>query len=415
MAGYFLFRIKAYNPFLILIQRVLMIPQSERRIVLILASLAAITPLAIDMYLPALPRMAEQFSTPISEVQFSLSLYFFGMALGQLIGGPISDAYGRRPIISLGLTLFGLSSLALALTDTIELFWFFRALQSLGGGFTTVNVSATVRDHFSGKEGARILSLIASVMLIAPLIAPMLGSLVLSVSIWESIFIVLAFYAFGALWLYRRAFQKRKAEKTKVTPFKNYSQVLSHPQAMVFIISMILCTSGMYTFITTSSFIYMEHFKLSPFVFSFCFGSNVLMMMLFGRLNARLVKTKEPFTLLRFGMFTQSCLALLLFLFHTSEIFWIIFPIIGLYIGMLGFIFSNSVSLVLEFFPRISASANAIIGVLQYSMGAFMGFVASSFHDGTLFPIALVMVCVSVSGTLLLFLGTRGFVPHHTH
>jgi len=392
-----------------------MIPSNERHIVLILASLAAITPLAIDMYLPALPRMAEQFSTPISEVQFSLSLYFFGMALGQLIGGPISDAYGRRPVISIGLLLFGLSSIALSFCHSIELFWFFRALQSLGGGFTTVNVSATVRDHFSGKEGARILSLIASVMLIAPLIAPMLGSLVLSVSLWESIFIFLALYAFGALFLYRRAFQNSKAEKTKVTPFKNYLAVLSHPQAMIFVISMILCTSGMYTFITTSSFIYMEHFKLSPFVFSFCFGSNVLMMMLFGRLNAKLVKTHEPFVLLRFGMSVQAFLALLFFVFHTSETFWIIFPIIGLYIGMLGFIFSNSVSLVLDFFPRISASANAIIGVLQYSVGALMGFVASSLHDGTLFPIALVMMSVSLCGTLLHFLGTRGFVPHHTH
>ena len=392
-----------------------MIPSNERHIVLILASLAAITPLAIDMYLPALPRMAEQFSTPISEVQFSLSLYFFGMALGQLIGGPISDAYGRRPVISIGLLLFGLSSIALSFCHSIELFWFFRALQSLGGGFTTVNVSATVRDHFSGKEGARILSLIASVMLIAPLIAPMLGSLVLSVSLWESIFIFLALYAFGALFLYRRAFQNSKAEKTKVTPFKNYLAVLSHPQAMIFVISMILCTSGMYTFITTSSFIYMEHFKLSPFVFSFCFGSNVLMMMLFGRLNAKLVKTLDPFVLLRFGMSVQAFLALLFFVFHTSETFWIIFPIIGLYIGMLGFIFSNSVSLVLDFFPRISASANAIIGVLQYSVGALMGFVASSLHDGTLFPIALVMMSVSLCGTLLHFLGTRGFVPHHTH
>jgi len=392
-----------------------MIPSNERHIVLILASLAAITPLAIDMYLPALPRMAEQFSTPISEVQFSLSLYFFGMALGQLIGGPISDAYGRRPVISIGLLLFGLSSIALSFCHSIELFWFFRALQSLGGGFTTVNVSATVRDHFSGKEGARILSLIASVMLIAPLIAPMLGSLVLSVSLWESIFIFLALYAFGALFLYRRAFQNSKAEKTKVTPFKNYLAVLSHPQAMIFVISMILCTSGMYTFITTSSFIYMEHFKLSPFVFSFCFGSNVLMMMLFGRLNAKLVKKHEPFVLLRFGMSVQAFLALLFFVFHTSETFWIIFPIIGLYIGMLGFIFSNSVSLVLDFFPRISASANAIIGVLQYSVGALMGFVASSLHDGTLFPIALVMMSVSLCGTLLHFLGTRGFVPHHTH
>ncbi|MDD3462944.1 MAG: multidrug effflux MFS transporter [Sulfurospirillaceae bacterium] len=388
---------------------------NERRIVFILASLAAITPLAIDMYLPALPRMAEQFSTPISEVQFSLSLYFFGMALGQLIGGPISDAYGRRPVISFGLTLFGLSSLALVFVNSIEFFLFFRTLQSLGGGFTTVNVSATVRDYFSGKEGARILSLIASVMLIAPLFGPMLGSLILHVSTWESIFVLLTLYAFATLLMYRKVFKSAQIKKTKATPFRNYIEVLSHPQAMLFVVAMILCTSGMYTFITTSSFIYIEHFKVSPFIFSLCFGSNVLMMMLFGQLNAKLVKTIEPLALLRLGMLAQALLSVLFFVLHANGSIWMLFPIIGLYLGMLGFIFSNAISLVLEFFPHISASANAIIGVLQYSAGALMGFVASSLHDGTLLPIAGVMMSVSISGVLLLLLGTRHYNTPCSH
>ncbi len=390
-----------------------MIPSSERRIVVILASLAAITPLAIDMYLPALTGMAGQFSTPISTVQFSLSLYFFGMALGQLIGGPISDAYGRRPIISIGLIVFALSSFAIVFSTSIESFLFFRALQSIGGGFTTVNVSATVRDHFSGKEGARILSLIASVMLMAPLVAPMFGSFVLSFSAWESIFIFLGLYALGALVLYRTNFKGRKEEKTRITPLKNYAHILSHPQALLFIIAQILCTSGMYTFITTSSFIYMEHFKISSFAFSLCFGANVLMMIFFGRLNAHWVKTKEPFVLLRFGMIAQSFLGLCLFALHEKGSFYLLFPLIGLYIGSLGFIFSNAVSIVLEFFPTMSASANAIIGVLQYSVGALMGFIASSLHDGTLFPITGIMMLVALLGTLILFIASRGFTPHH--
>lgn len=384
-----------------------MIPQSERRMVLILASLAAITPLAIDMYLPALPRISVSFGVPISQVQLSLSLYFFGMALGQLIGGPISDAYGRRPVITVGLALFALSSLALCFAPSIELFWVLRAIQSIGGGFTTVNVSATVRDHFSGKEGARILSLIASVMLIAPLIAPMLGSFILHLMPWEAIFALLSLYACVALWIYRASFEERRRDKEKITPLKNYLEVLRHPHAMPLIVAMVLATSGMYTFITTSSFIYMEHFNVSPFAFSFCFGSNVLMMMLFGRLNARLVKRFEPLSLLRFGMLSQALLGMALFGLHVTGSLWIVLPIIGLYIGVLGFVFSNAISLVLEFFPRISASASAIIGVLQYSVGAFMGFVASALHDGTLFPITLVMMGVSLGGVTLLLVSTR--------
>lgn len=387
---------------------------SERHIVLTLASLSAITPLAIDMYLPALPAIAQEFHTPIAQVEFSLSLYFFGMAMGQLLGGPISDAYGRRSMVTFGLFLFGISSLWLAITPDIQTFWLLRALQAFGGGIATVNVSATVRDRFSGKESARIFSLIATIMLMAPLMAPTLGSLILKFFQWQSIFILLGFYAFVALYFYRKRFVATAHEKQKITPIKNYLAILSHKQAMVFIISQILCTSGMYTFITSSSFIYMEHFQASASQFALFFAANVAMMILVGRFNARLVKHKEPFNLLRFGVLSQAVLGVLLFSMRDANV-WVVFPLTGLYIGILGFIFGNSVSLALEFFPTISASANAVIGVLQYSTGALAGFVASFFHDGTLFPITMVMMCVSLCGAVLLIAGTKNYTPHHSH
>lgn len=386
---------------------------TERQIVLTLASLSAITPLAIDMYLPALPLIANNLHTSIAQVEFSLSIYFFGMAMGQLFGGPISDAYGRRPMVSFGLILFGISSLLLAITSDIETFWILRAIQSFGGGIATVNVSATVRDRFSGKEGARIFSLISMVMLMAPLIAPSIGSLVLKFFEWNVIFIVLSIYAFIALGSYLFRFKTIPHEKKRITPLQNYLSVITHKHAMLFIISLILCTSGMYTFITSSSFIYMEHFKVSPSWFALFFGANVLMMMLFGRLNAWLVKRYEPLVLLRFGMIMQTSFGIVLFLIHKEENIALFFPFMGLYVGMLGFIYSNALSLTLEFFPSISASANAIVGVLQYSTGALMGFIASSFHDGTLFPITSVMLLVSLLGTSLLLFGSKNYLSHH--
>jgi len=182
--------------------------------------------------------------------------------------------------------------------------------------------------------------------------------------------------------------------------------------AMIFIVSQILSSSGMYTFITSSSFIYMEHFHVSPSEFALFFALNVTTLMITGRINAWLVKYKDPLVLLRFGMCAQALLGIALFSAQNQSIY-VLFPIIGLYVGTLGFIFGNSVSLALEFFPSISASANAIIGVLQYSVGAFMGFTASFLHDGTLFPITGVMMIVSLCALLLLLLGTRGYSPHH--
>ncbi|ATB68144.1 major facilitator superfamily protein, DHA family [Sulfurospirillum diekertiae] len=385
---------------------------TERQIVLVLASLSAITPLAIDMYLPSFPAIATDLHTSIPNVEFSLSLYFFGMAMGQLLGGPISDAYGRRPMVMIGLIVFGMSSLLLSITNQIEIFWILRALQSFGGGVATVNVSATVRDMFNGKESARIFSLIAMVMLMAPLLAPTLGALVLKFFEWEAIFLILGFYTLFALIFYLFRFPAIKQIRTKITPIQNYKTVLSHKLAMVFIVSQILCTSGMYTFITSSSFVYMEHFHVSASRFSLFFGVNVLMMMIFGRLNVWVVKRKDPLQLLRFGVIVQAIVGIMLFVLRDAGLF-VIFPLVGLYVGILGFVFGNSVSLTLEFFPSISASANAIIGVLQYSVGALMGFIASSLHDDTLLPIMGVMMVVSLCGATLLLWGSRGYIPHH--
>lgn len=385
---------------------------TERQIVLVLASLSAITPLAIDMYLPSFPAIATDLHTNIPNVEFSLSLYFFGMAMGQLLGGPISDAYGRRPMVMVGLIVFGMSSLLLCITNQIETFWMLRALQSFGGGVATVNVSATVRDMFDRKESARIFSLIAMVMLMAPLLAPTFGSLILKFFEWETIFLILGFYTLFALMFYLFRFPPIKQTRAKITPIQNYKTVLSHKLAMVFIISQVLCTSGMYTFITSSSFIYMEHFHVKASQFSLFFGINVLMMMICGRLNVWVVKRKDPLQLLRFGVVMQAIIGMMLFVLRDAGLF-VIFPLIGLYIGILGFVFGNSVSLALEFFPSISASANAIIGVLQYSVGALMGFIASSLHDGTLLPITGVMMVVSLCGAALLLLGSRGYIPHH--
>lgn len=385
---------------------------TERQIVLVLASLSAITPLAIDMYLPSFPAIATDLHTSIPNVEFSLSLYFFGMAMGQLLGGPISDAYGRRPLVMIGLIVFGMSSLLLSITNQIEIFWILRALQSFGGGVATVNVSATVRDMFNGKESARIFSLIAMVMLMAPLLAPTLGALILKFFEWETIFLILGFYTLFALIFYLFRFPAIKQIRTKITPIQNYKTVLSHKLAMVFIVSQILCTSGMYTFITSSSFVYMEHFHVSASRFSLFFGINVLMMMICGRLNVWVVKRKDPLQLLRFGVIIQAIVGIMLFVLHDAGLF-VIFPLVGLYVGILGFVFGNSVSLTLEFFPSISASANAIIGVLQYSVGALMGFIASSLHDGTLLPIMGVMMVVSLSGATLLLWGSKSYIPHH--
>ena len=165
---------------------------SAGRLAVILGSLVALGPLAIDTYLPALLTMAGHFQVPIHDVEISVSVYVMGVAAGQWLGGPFSDQFGRKPVAYGGLLLFVAGSLMIPFSADVQQLYVLRFLQALGGGATAVIAAASVRDHFSGKEAARVLTTIGLVMLLAPLLAPAIGSLLLSTAGWERTFYMLA-------------------------------------------------------------------------------------------------------------------------------------------------------------------------------------------------------------------------------
>ena len=172
-----------------------MINKSRLPLPLLLALLTAIAPLAIDMYLPAMANMASSLNSDIHHVELSVSTFLLGFALGQITGGPLSDSFGRKPIIYLGLAIFGAASLSLIWVTSLDELLILRVVQAVGGGLAVVNSTAIVRDNFDGADIARVLSMIAMIMMAAPMIAPMLGSLVLHFSQWQTIFAVLAAYS----------------------------------------------------------------------------------------------------------------------------------------------------------------------------------------------------------------------------
>ncbi|GGD49657.1 hypothetical protein GCM10012288_24650 [Malaciobacter pacificus] len=148
--------------------------------VVILAMLTSITPLAIDVYLPSFIQMSEYFYTSIDQIEITLSIYLLGFALGQLIGGPLSDRYGRKIFIFSGLVVYIIFSFLISLSSSVEQLWVFRFFQALGGGFAVVNTSAIVRDIYHGREGAKVFSVISMIMMIAPMIVPIIGGLISS-------------------------------------------------------------------------------------------------------------------------------------------------------------------------------------------------------------------------------------------
>ena len=162
------------------------------RLAPLLAIIVALSPFAIDTYLPAIPAMAEFFTVDIHLIELSIPIYLIGFAFGQIIGGPISDNHGRKWIGIIGLSLFFLSSFAIIYVETVQQLWIFRFIQAFGGGFGLVICAAVVRDLYDGKDAAKIFTLISLIMMIAPLIAPSIGAILLQYYSWKAIFVLLA-------------------------------------------------------------------------------------------------------------------------------------------------------------------------------------------------------------------------------
>lgn len=399
---------------------------SIRSLAILLAMLTAVAPFAVDMYLPAMQAMAFDLSTPIHYVEISVSTFLFGFAIGQLIGGPASDRFGRKPIISIGLIIFSITSLLLTQTESIDQLLFLRALQAIGGGMATVNSSAMIRDLFSGDEMAKVLSMVAIVMMSAPLIAPMLGALVVEAFNWQTIFLSLALYAIFVMFLLlwklpetnpKKSLASAKEPNTLKTPlWQSYKRVLSHRQAMGYVVAISFGFSGMFTFITAAAFAYLEYFSVSVKMFPFLFGANVLVMMAMNRINVWALNHFSSKQVLSLGLGIQLFTGIVLIIAsYQQPPLSLIVGLNMLFVGSLGLIAANATAGALNYFPDISGTATAVIGVSEFTLGAIVGVFWSYLHSlelahnqiNTLSPMAWVMATCALFGFIGLKVLTR--------
>ena len=385
---------------------------SVRSLAILLAMLTAVAPLAIDMYLPAMQAMAQSLATDIHKVELSISTFLLGYAAGQLIGGLMSDRLGRRPVIFIGLGLFAITSLVLSQVTTIDSLLAMRFIQAIGGGMAIVNSSAMIRDLFEGDEVARVMSMVAMVMMSAPLFAPLLGAQVVEFFNWQSIFLFLALYTFLVVILVARGLPETKqvsASKSSHTSLiGDYLRVLRHRQAMGYVLAITFGFSGMFAFITASAFVYLELFGASVQEFPLLFGANIVVMMLMNRFNMWALNHYKASNILQLGLLLQLLAGLGLIMASYAD--WGLAPVVALnmlFVGSLGLIAANATSSALNYFPDISGTATAIIGVSEFTMGALVGWLWASLHDGTLGPMAWVMTGCALTGLIAVKLLSR--------
>lgn len=373
-----------------------------RSLILLLAALTAMTPLAIDAYLPAIPEMAAHFNTTIHNAEISLSLFLAGFAIGQIIGGPFSDQFGRRTATGIGISLYCIGTLGIMLSHTMHQVWMFRVLEAIGGGLAVVNSAAVIRDLSQGRESARHLANISIIMMLAPLLAPLIGMFLLHLHGWQLIFqFLLGYGLIVGIALFFRLPETRQQQPDKPNVIQRYKMILTHRCAMGFVFSQWFAMSGMFAFITGSPSVYMGFFDFSETAYPFLFGVNVIGMMAANRLNVRLLHFHRPQTLLWIGQISQVVIAVLMFIylsFSSAPSIWVIVPAIALFIACIGFIVSNATSSTVEYFPTNSATATALLGAGGFASGALSGGLVGMLGDGTPWPMVLIMMlCTLIS------------------
>ena len=392
---------------------------SAGRLAVILGVLVALGPLAIDTYLPAIPAIAAYYGVPVPLVETSLSTYMIGTGLGQLIGGPLSDQYGRKPVAWMGLTLFAVASVAITFTESVLQLNALRFIQALGGGATVVIAAASVRDHFDGSSAVRVLTSIGLVMLIAPLLAPAIGSALLHIHHWHLIFYVLAGYAVFLMALLYTALPTVKPVNLNRGfrgVLRGYRAVMGDRRGAGFVIANGLAFACMFSFVTDSAFVYMEHFGVSEATFPIYFGANVFTMITFNRLNVLLIHRYAPLSVLWLGLLLQTSAALMLFVLVWAGLatLWVSVPLIMLAVGGIALVVPNTLASLMHLFPRNSGSATGLSGATQFFMGGVAGYVISHVHDHSLWPMTSVMAVTGVLAVLVLLVSQWGVDQHPT-
>lgn len=374
------------------------------QLIFILALMSSLAPLSTDMYLPALSHVEQSFKTDSFLAQLSLASFFIGFAFGQLIYGPISDVFGRKKPILVGVLLFIISSFLCVIIDNIFGFITFRFFEALGGCAGVVVARAIVNDLFELKEAAGIYALMMIFSSLAPMISPTFGGVLLQYFSWESIFITL--FLLGVLLFLMVLFGLKesapKLEKQKFSykeTLENYKLVFKDKIFLVYVFSAAFALCAMFAYITGSSFVFTQSFDLSEQAFGVLFGINALGFVIFANINAKLVQKFDSEKILARALVVMfiSTLILLVNAFLNPN-FWLFEISLFISIAMLGFIAPNTTTLAMARFKEHSGTASAVLGTSQFALAGFISFGVGALNANTPLILAIVMcICVLVA------------------
>lgn len=383
-------------------------------IILILGLLSAIGPFSIDMYLPGFTAIAEDLHTTTAHVSLSLSSFFIGISIGQLLYGPLLDRFGRKSPLYFGLIVYVLASVGCALCTTADALIAVRLLQALGGCAGMVAARAMVRDIFPVKENAKIFSLLMLVVAVSPIIAPTTGGYVTALFGWQAIFIILASIGFITLVAVFFALpESRKADASVsllprpiITSFLEISKV---PQFYTYAFTGSIAAAGLYAYIAGSPHVFMELYHVTGEQYGWIFAIIAGGLIGSSQVNTLMLRRYSSEQIIRVALLCQSIAGVTLLIgtmFHFVGLFSSIF-LIFIFLSCQGFTFPNSSALSMAPFTFNAGRASALMGAIQLGIGAFTSALVSFLHNETALPMAGVMAACAVLSSLVLLAGNR--------
>lgn len=364
-------------------------------LIILLAILSSVAPIAIDTYIPSIPNIAKHFDVSIEKIELTLSIFLIGFSIGQVFGGIFSDRIGRRKSSIIGLVGFSFFSFLIILSTDVLQLWIFRFFEAFFGGFVVVNSNAIVRDMFHGKEAAKIFSLIGTVRSIAPLAAPAIGSFIIHFYSWKYIFLFLCCYSLFIAFIVFKTL-KETFTYTKQNVIESYKTVLKDKMAMKAMLVLALGFSGFFILIAKSSFIYIEYFNISTDYFPFFFGLNFIILVLMIRVNVIMLKYFTQLDLIKIALIIQVIAGSLFAYFSSSLTLIPTMILIASYMSMMAFVFGNSMALAMEHFSKNAGVASSVIGVLQFGFGAVISSIVLMFHTQSFMPIGMSIATISL-------------------
>ena len=388
--------------------------QKQFYLILILGLLTAIGPLSIDMYLPAFPDIAKGLNTSVSSVMLSLSSFFIGISVGQLIYGPLLERFGRKKPLYFGLIIYAFAAIGCATTMSVNGLILFRLFQALGGCVGMVASRAMVRDLFEVKDNAKVFSTLMLVVAVSPIIAPTLGGYITAYLGWRYIFgmliIVITIILIAVYFLLPESKKPDPNFSLRPTSIaKSYLAIIKNPQFAIYTFTGAVAYAGLYSYISGSPYVFMVIYGVSEKYYGWIFAVIAGGLISASQLNNILLKKYQSEQIVKAALFFQNSIGIILVttsILGTHNLYLTILLIL-LFLCCQGFIFPNASALSMAPFSQNAGTASALMGFIQMSVGAILSAMVSILQNGTELPMTGVMATCSISASLLYAIGKK--------